>query len=73
MFLLQDMRELKESVSKSYRDQLSKLNESLEDKDKKLAELNKLTAEQKHGIEDLNERLKASMQSCSEANEIISR
>ncbi|KAG8391690.1 hypothetical protein BUALT_Bualt01G0213500 [Buddleja alternifolia] len=66
-----EMRELKESVSKSYLDQLTELNQSLEAKDKELAEINRLSAEQKHGIEDLNERLSASMQSCVEANEII--
>ncbi|KAL6499356.1 hypothetical protein OROHE_026019 [Orobanche hederae] len=66
-----ELRELKESVAKSYQDQLSQLNQSLEAKEKELAELNKLSAEQKHGIEDLNERLGASTQSCLEANEII--
>ncbi|KAL0379642.1 UNVERIFIED_CONTAM: hypothetical protein Sangu_0028500 [Sesamum angustifolium] len=67
-----ERRELKESVSKAYLDQLSELNQSLEAKDKELAELKRISAEQKHGIEDLNERLNASMQSCVEANEIIS-
>ncbi|KAL2477940.1 SMAD/FHA domain-containing protein [Forsythia ovata] len=66
-----EIRELKESVSKSYLDQLSELRESLEAKEKELAELNRLSAEQKHGIEDLNERLSASVQSRVEANEII--
>lgn len=72
-FLLQEMKELKESVSKSYHDQLSQLNQSLESKDMELTELGRISAEQKHGIEDLNERLSSSMQSCTEANEIISR
>ncbi|KAL6495431.1 hypothetical protein OROGR_029994 [Orobanche gracilis] len=66
-----ELRELKESVAKSYQDQLSQLNQSLEAKEKELAELNKISAEQKHGIEELNERLGASTQSCLEANEII--
>ncbi|GER31258.1 armadillo repeat kinesin 2 [Striga asiatica] len=66
-----ELRELKESVAKSYQNQLSQLNQSLEAKDKELAELNKTLAEQNHGIEDLNERLGASMQSCLEANQII--
>lgn len=64
---------MKDSVSKPYQDQLSQLNQSLECKDKELAELSRISAEQKHGIEDLNERLSASMQSCAEANEIITR
>ncbi|XP_057807426.1 uncharacterized protein LOC131022064 isoform X2 [Salvia miltiorrhiza] len=66
-----EVKELKESVSKSFQDQLSQLNQFLESKDKELAELSRISAEQKHGIEDLNERLSASMQSCTEANEII--
>lgn len=66
-----EMKELKESVAKSYHDQLSQLNQSLESKDKELTELSRISAEQKHGIEDLNERLSASMQSHTEANEII--
>ncbi|KAL1543442.1 myosin heavy chain, non-muscle-like isoform X4 [Salvia divinorum] len=66
-----EMKELNESVSKSFQDQLSQLNQFLESKDKELAELSRISAEQKHGIEDLNERLSASMQSCTEANEII--
>lgn len=73
LFLLQEIKVLKESVSKPYHDQLSQLNISLETKDRELAEINKISAEQKHGIEDLNERLSASMQSCIEANEIINR
>ncbi|KAL2468998.1 WHy domain-containing protein [Forsythia ovata] len=68
-----EIRELKESVSKSYLDQLSELRESLEAKEKELADLNRISDEQKHGIEDLNERLSVSVQSCVEANEIINR
>lgn len=64
---------MKDSVSQSYRDQFIQLNQSLESKDKELTELSRISAEQKHGIEDLNERLTASMQSCTEANEIITR
>ncbi|KAG4115448.1 hypothetical protein ERO13_D12G105400v2 [Gossypium hirsutum] len=36
-----------------------------------LIEVNRVSAEQKHAIEDLNERFSASMQSCTEANERI--
>ena len=70
---MQEKKELRDSVSKSYTDQLSKLNHVLESKQKELAELNKISAEQKHAMEDLNIRLSASMQSCNEANEIIDR
>ena len=42
-------------------------------KQKELGDLNRASAEQKHAIEDLDERLSASIQSCAEANSIISR
>ena len=42
-------------------------------KQKELEEVSRVSAEQKHAMEDLNERLSASMQSCAEANAIISR
>ncbi|KAK2994304.1 hypothetical protein RJ640_024027 [Escallonia rubra] len=69
--ILQEKKDLKESISKSYLDQLKELQHLLEAKEKELLEVNKITAEQKHALEDLNERLSASMQSCTEANEII--
>lgn len=71
--ILQEMKEMKESVSKSYVDQLRDLHLLLEFKQKELVEVNRLLAEQKHATSDLNERLSASMQSCAEANEIITR
>lgn len=67
------MNELKESTSKSYLDQLKESHHLLEVKEKELSEVNRISAEQKHAIEDLNERLSASMQSCTEANEIMNR
>ncbi|KAH7519561.1 hypothetical protein FEM48_Zijuj08G0050100 [Ziziphus jujuba var. spinosa] len=66
-----EMNELKESTSKSYLDQLKESHHLLEVKEKELSEVNRISAEQKHAIEDLNERLSASMQSCTEANEIM--
>ncbi|KAK3036340.1 hypothetical protein RJ639_031747 [Escallonia herrerae] len=66
-----EKKDLKESISKSYLDQLKELQRLLEAKEKELLEVNKISAEQKHALEDLNERLSASMQSCTEANEII--
>lgn len=71
--ILQEIKELRESVSKSYNDQLNELNESLELTKKELTEVNKSSAERKHAIEDLNERLSAALQSCNEANEIVKR
>lgn len=67
------MKELRESVSKSYNDQLNELNESLEVTKKELTEINKSSAEQKHAIEDLNERLSAALQSRTDADEIMKR
>jgi hypothetical protein len=42
-------------------------------KQKELGDVNRASAEQKHALEDLNERLSSSMQSCAESNELISR
>lgn len=71
--ILQEKKDLKESVSNSYIDQLKELNNLLESKQKELTEVNRILAEQKHALEDLDERLSASVQSCTEANEIINR
>lgn len=67
------MKELRESVSKPYLEELKELQQSLEAKEKELVESNRISAEQNHALEGLNERLSASEQSCVEANEIISR
>lgn len=66
-----EIKDLKETVSKPYLDQLKELHFSLETKQKELLDVQKITAEQKHAMEDLNERLSASLQSFTEANEII--
>lgn len=73
LFNLQEKKELKESVARPYLDQLSELHHTLEIKQKDLVEASRISAETKHAIEDLNERLSAAMQSCSEANEIVNR
>lgn len=67
------MKELRESISKPYLDQVKELHSTLEVKQKELEEMNRTSAEQKHAMEDLKERLTAYMQSCTEANEIINR
>ncbi|MCD7454079.1 hypothetical protein HAX54_023440 [Datura stramonium] len=67
-----EMKELRESVSKSYLEQLKEVQVLLEAKEKELVDSSRISAEQKHALEDLNERLNASEQSCVEANEIIS-
>ncbi|KAB2056219.1 hypothetical protein ES319_A11G088900v1 [Gossypium barbadense] len=66
-----EIKEIKESVAMSYLDQIKELQILLDGKQKELVEVNRISAEQKHAIEDLNERLSASLQSCTEANERI--
>ncbi|XP_059458195.1 uncharacterized protein LOC132187779 isoform X2 [Corylus avellana] len=66
-----EMKELKESVTKSYLDQLNGLHHTLEVKQRELESINRISAEQKHAMEDLNRRLSASIQSCTEANAIV--
>ncbi|CAN4111736.1 unnamed protein product [Withania somnifera] len=67
-----EMKELRDSVSKSYIEQLKEIQLLLEAKEKELVDSSRISADQKHALEDLNERLNASEQSCVEANEIIS-
>ncbi|XP_073142283.1 uncharacterized protein [Henckelia pumila] len=66
-----EMRELQESISKSFQSEFNMLNQHLEAKKKELAELNRTFTEQRHEMENLDKRLIASKQSCVEANEII--
>ncbi|KAM7508735.1 hypothetical protein LguiA_019188 [Lonicera macranthoides] len=66
-----EKKDLKESVSKSYLDELKDLRYILEAKQKELVEVNRISSEQKHKLEDINERLSASLQSCTEANDLI--
>ncbi|XP_028776820.1 myosin-11 isoform X2 [Neltuma alba] len=67
-----ELKSVRESVEKSYLDQLKELQQMVDLKQKEVGEINRVSAEQKHAVEDLNERLNASMQSCNEANAIIS-
>lgn len=71
--IIQEMKNLKESITKLYLNQIKELQDMLDAKHKELVEASKLSAEQKHTIDDLNGRLVASLQSCTEANEIMSR
>ncbi|XP_056173700.1 uncharacterized protein LOC115689162 isoform X2 [Syzygium oleosum] len=66
-----EMKEVKASISRSYLEQVKELQDMVDTKKKELLEMHKSSAEQKHVIEDLNERLSASLQSCAEANEIM--
>ncbi|OWM64956.1 golgin subfamily A member 6-like protein 2 isoform X2 [Punica granatum] len=66
-----EIKVLKESISNSYLQQMKDLKDMLNGKQNELVELSKLSAEQKQVIEDLNARLRASVQSCREADEIM--
>ncbi|KAJ6320495.1 hypothetical protein OIU78_015815 [Salix suchowensis] len=66
-----EIKEMKESVAKLYLDHIKELQDLLDAKQKELVEVHRISAEQKHFLEDLNERLTASRQSCNEANEIM--
>ncbi|XP_020219496.1 ELKS/Rab6-interacting/CAST family member 1 isoform X2 [Cajanus cajan] len=67
-----ELKSVKEAVAKCYLDQLKELQQMVDLKQKELGNLIRASAEQKHALEDLNERLSASTQSCAEANAIIS-
>ncbi|XP_024010875.1 uncharacterized protein LOC18015717 isoform X2 [Eutrema salsugineum] len=66
-----EIKLIKESTAKSFQNQLIELRDLIDTKQKELAQVNKVSAEQKHSIDDLGERLSTSLQSLSEANEII--
>lgn len=66
-----ELKELKETVSNSFLGQIKDLHTMLDGKQKELDELTTLSAELQHSIKDLSERLSASMQSRSDADEII--
>ncbi|CAK9162736.1 unnamed protein product [Ilex paraguariensis] len=68
-----EIKDLKASISKSYLDQQEELCQLLDAKQKELAEVNRIYVEQKHAMENLTERIGASMLSCTEANEVINR
>ncbi|MCL7022377.1 hypothetical protein MKW94_015236 [Papaver nudicaule] len=66
-----EMKEMKESVSQSFINDLKDLRQKLEVQQKELTEISVVAAERQEAIEDLNQRLSASMQSRTEASEII--
>ncbi|XP_010276144.1 PREDICTED: major antigen isoform X2 [Nelumbo nucifera] len=66
-----EMKELKESVSQPYLDKIKELHHTLEVKNKELDGVNSLLAERQHAVEDLEQRLRASMQSRNDADAVI--
>lgn len=71
--ILQEIKQIKESITKSFDNELIELRDLIDTKQKELAQVNRVLAEQKHSIDDLGERLSTSLQSLCEANEIIKR
>ncbi|CAN1332451.1 E3 ubiquitin-protein ligase CHFR [Linum perenne] len=66
-----EMKEVTESAAKPYIDQLQKLQHMLDLERNERSEVSKTSADRKRSLEELNERLLASRQSCIEANEIM--
>ncbi|XP_031497134.1 uncharacterized protein LOC116262152 isoform X2 [Nymphaea colorata] len=66
-----ELKELKESISLSYADQVKHVHSLLEAKQKELDEVSVLSEERKSSIADLNERLAAAIQSRTDADGII--
>ncbi|XP_065859446.1 uncharacterized protein [Euphorbia lathyris] len=66
-----EIRDMKQSVERLYDDQLKELRQMLDIKVKELMKVVRTSSEQKHTMEELNERLNASRQSCAEANEAL--
>ncbi|KAF8052006.1 hypothetical protein N665_1631s0005 [Sinapis alba] len=66
-----EIKLMKESITESFQKDLIELRELVDTRQKELAQVNKVSAEQKHSIDDLGERLSGCLQSLSEANEII--
>ncbi|KAG2326270.1 hypothetical protein Bca52824_008998 [Brassica carinata] len=66
-----EIKQMKESITESFQNDLIELRELVDTRQKELAQVNKVSAEQKHSIDDLGERLSGCLQSLSEANEII--
>ncbi|CAA7410853.1 unnamed protein product [Spirodela intermedia] len=66
-----EIKELRESLSNSYLDQINELRQMLGVKQKELDDVNTISAEHQQSLKDLNERLAASVQSCAEADDII--
>ncbi|XP_022147057.1 kinesin-like protein KIF15 isoform X2 [Momordica charantia] len=66
-----EVKKVRESVSKLYDDEIAKYQQSTDRDQRELGEAARLASEQKHSIEDLQERLSATAQSCKEANEVI--
>ncbi|CAN6466510.1 unnamed protein product [Victoria cruziana] len=66
-----ELKELKESISLSYADQVKHVHSLLEAKEKEFDKLSVLAEERKSSIDDISERLTASIQSRTDADGII--
>ncbi|KAK9103535.1 hypothetical protein Sjap_020789 [Stephania japonica] len=66
-----EMKLLKETISRSYHDEIKDLRCMLDVKQKELDRTHAMSAEKQQAMEDLNERLRVSLQSRTDADEII--
>ncbi|KAK9147593.1 hypothetical protein Scep_006350 [Stephania cephalantha] len=68
-----EVKLLKETISQSYHVEIKDLRCMLDEKQKELVRTHAMSAERQQAMEDLNERLRASLQSRTDADEIINR
>ncbi|GLT51903.1 hypothetical protein SLA2020_252770 [Shorea laevis] len=66
-----EIKEMRYKIVRTFFYELNKLHTLLDIRQKEAVDVGRILAEQRHVIEDLNERLSASTQSCAEANEIM--
>ncbi|KAK9143666.1 hypothetical protein Syun_013066 [Stephania yunnanensis] len=66
-----EVKLLKETISQSYHVEIKDLRCMLDEKQKELVITHAMSAERQQAMEDLNERLRASLQSRTDADEII--
>lgn len=64
---------MKEILSKSFHDQIKELNCAVNEKHEQINSLSTVSAELQSSMKDLKERLRASVQSRIDADEIIQR
>ncbi|GKV12947.1 hypothetical protein SLEP1_g24030 [Rubroshorea leprosula] len=66
-----EIKEMRYKIVRTFFYELNKLRDLLDIRQKEAVDVVRMLAKQRHVIDDLNERLSASTQSCAEANEIM--
>ncbi|GLT84450.1 hypothetical protein SLE2022_026790 [Rubroshorea leprosula] len=66
-----EIKEMRYKIVRTFFYELNKLRDLLDIRQKEAIDVVRMLAKQRHVIDDLNERLSASMQLCAEANEIM--